>query len=112
MGYIHTRICRNCPKQCWLLSPFNFSQHKPYTMFNDAKDGSGFGKYKAPALSIRCGTRSSESLQLDEFYGGERISLRNWILSRSVPLLGPLDPVNFKSYENLHIPMFMTFLEF
>jgi sterol desaturase/sphingolipid hydroxylase (fatty acid hydroxylase superfamily) len=92
------------------LSIFTFSKHPPYTMFNDAKDGTGVAKYKAPALSIRCGSGSSESLQLDEFYGGERISLRTWILSRSVPLLGPLDPVNFKTYENLHIPMFLTFL--
>lgn len=74
-----------------------------------------FRQRVSPALSVSCGTLKrhdlrSESLQLDEFYGGSSTSLTSWILSRSVPLVGLMNPENFKVYEELHLPMFLTFL--
>ena len=74
-----------------------------------------------PALSIRCSmkrsnngkaTTFSSSLMLDSFYGGTRVSLDKWIVAHSLQLVGDMNPNNFQTYEDLGLPMLLTFLDY
>lgn len=49
---------------------------------------------------------------LDSFYGGSRISLDKWIVAHSLQLVGDMNPNNFQTYEDLGLPMLLTFLDY
>lgn len=60
-------------------------------------------------LCVRC----ARTLLLDEFYASgdsKEVSLSEWVVRESLPVVDHLTPRNFALYEKLGVPMLLLFL--
>jgi len=65
---------------------------------------------RTPSMYVVGETGVPYTVNLDEFYD-QKVGLSEWIVVKSVPVVGKLTPHNFQLYEKLTKPMLMMFLD-
>jgi thiol-disulfide isomerase/thioredoxin len=65
---------------------------------------------RTPSMYVVGETGVPSTINLDEFYD-QKVGLSEWIVGKSVPLVGKLTPHNFQLYEKITKPMLMMFLD-
>lgn len=65
---------------------------------------------RTPSVYVVGETGVPITINLDEFYD-QSVGLSEWIVAKSVPIVGKLTPHNFQLYEKITKPMLMMFLD-
>lgn len=65
---------------------------------------------RTPSILMIGDSDDFHSINLDEFYG-EKFGVKEWLLKKSIPLVGKITGANFGLYEKLNIPMLLMFLD-